>query len=37
MGDFCRKKKVDLRSTRFYEQDEEKKKKKRCETQTEDI
>lgn len=22
MGDFCREKKVDLRSTRFYEQDE---------------
>lgn len=35
MGDFCREKKVDLRSTRFYEQDE--KKMKIYETQTEDI
>lgn len=36
MGDFCREKKVDLRSTRFNEQDEE-KKKMIYETQTEDI
>lgn len=35
MGDFCREKKVDLRSTCFYEQDEE--KKMIYETQLEDI
>lgn len=37
MGDFYREKKVDLRSTCFYEQDEEEKKKKIYETRTEDI